>query len=81
MKYAVNVADLTKDPVLARFLFAPLLRTEEKVDAEPGLLDGKAVVIDCDSKKFEAILQIVRRKYNKNEFRLYERKKTKWVRR
>jgi len=48
---------------------------------EPRRIDGKAVVLEnCDEERFEAVKHIVRKKYNKNEFRLYERKKKRWVR-
>ncbi|RLG42618.1 MAG: hypothetical protein DRO05_00645 [Thermoproteota archaeon] len=81
MKYAVNIADLTKDLILAQFLFQPMIKNRIIVDVERGMIDGKAVILeDCDEKKFEAIRDIVRKKYNKNEFRLYEWKKKRWVR-
>jgi len=81
MQYAVNIADLTKDLILARFLFEPMIKNRIIVDVEPGKIDGKAVILEnCNEKRFEAVKYIVRRKYNKNEFRVYEWKKKRWVR-
>ena len=82
MQYAVNIADLTKDPILAQFLFQPMIKERTIIEAEPNMIDGKAVILDdCNEKRFEAVLWIVRNKYNKNEFRLYEKKNKRWVRR
>lgn len=74
MKYAVNVADLTKDLILARFAFAPVINNQAIVQAEKGRVDGGAVLMDCDSQRAESLLWLVRRKYHKNLLRIYRSK-------
>lgn len=71
-QYAVNIGDLTKDIIFAQFLFSPLIKDKDIVDAERGIGDGKAVIVKCDEKQWEGIEFTVRQKYSRNLFRLYE---------
>ena len=77
MKYAVNVSDMTKDVILSNILFAPYVNG--RTDVEPGKIDGIAAVLNIEDKEqWEGIKFIVRKKYNKNEFRLYELNEKRW---
>jgi len=79
-KYAVNIGDLTRDSILAQFLFSPLIKDKTIVDAEK-TIDGKAVIVNCDEKQWEGIEFTVRKKYSRNLFRLYESSNgTRWMR-
>ena len=79
--FAVNIEDLTTDKTLAQFLFAPVLGSRQIVNAEKGMVDGSAVVLDCDDERAKGMIWLVRRKYSKNLFRIYESKNGKtWKR-
>jgi hypothetical protein len=41
---------------------------------EKGRIDGTAVLLDCPEERALAIIEIIRKKYGKNEFRCYEGK-------
>jgi len=75
MQYAVNVADLTTDTIIAGFLVGPVTRAGNIVRAEPSAADGHALVLDCDDEQAAAIVDVIRMKYPKNLFRCYERGK------
>ena len=74
-QYSVNVFDLTKDDILSTFMIAPVIQSKIIIDVEKGRIDGKAVVLDCPAERATAIIEIIRKKYGKNEFRCYEGKK------
>lgn len=71
--YAVNVADLTKPgaKVIATFMIAPVTPNRYTVTAEPGRLDGGAVVLECDDEHAQAIVEIIRRTWSRNALRCY----------
>ena len=73
--YSINVADMSKDPITSQFLIAPVIRSRQIVDNEPGRFDGGAVVLECDDERAKAIIDVIRMKYGKNEFRCYQGKK------
>jgi len=72
MKYAVNIGDITGDTLLAQLLIAPVIQSKVIVDVERGRVDGKAVLLDTDEVRADAICQIVRVKYpDKSKMRCY----------
>lgn len=72
--YAVNIADLTKDTILATFLLAPVIADHSIVRAEK-TFDGGAVLLRCEDEQALAIIDVVRLKYTQNLFRFYHRGK------
>jgi len=72
--YAVNVADLTKDGILAQFLVAPVIPDRQIVKAEPGKIDGGAVLLQTDEERASAIVETIRLKWPKHALRCYRRK-------
>jgi len=73
--YSVNVMDMTKDDILSTFMIAPVIRSRQIIEAEKGRIDGMAVILDCPEERARAIIEVIRSKYGKNEFRCYEGKK------
>lgn len=73
--YSINVADMSKDEITSRFLIVPVIQSRQIVDNEPGRFDGGAVVLECDDARAKAIIDVIRIKYGKNEFRCYKGKK------
>ena len=73
--YSVNVMDMTKDDILSTFMIAPVIRSKQIIETEKGRIDGMAVILDCPEERARAIIEVIRRKYGKNEFRCYEGKK------
>jgi len=73
--YSVNVMDLTKDDILTTFMIAPVIKSRQLVDVEKGRVDGTAVILDCPEERAKAIVEVIRNKYGKNEFRCYAGKK------
>jgi hypothetical protein len=73
--YSVNVMDMTKDDILSTFMIAPVIRSRQIIEAEKGRIGGMAVVLDCPEERARAIIEVIRSKYGKNEFRCYEGKK------
>jgi hypothetical protein len=73
--YSVNVMDLTKDGILTTFMIAPVIKSRQLVDVEKGRIDGTAVILDCPEERAKAIIEVIRNKYGKNEFRCYAGKK------
>jgi len=70
---AVNIGDLTRDPLLAQLAIAPVIPNRRIVDAEK-LPDGAAIVLECPDDRAEAILWLIRRKYPKHLIRVYRSK-------
>ena len=68
--YAVNIADLTKDSILAQFMIAPHIVRRQIVRAEK-TIDGDAVVLESGAEQSQAIVDVVRRKYDRASFRFY----------
>jgi hypothetical protein len=81
MHYAVSIADMTKEPLISSLLFSPFIHHGEA--AVPGDIfaaEGKdeyssmAAKLHCTAEEFAGLLLIVRRRYHRNEFRLYQSK-------
>ncbi len=72
---SINVMDMTKDSILSQFMIAPVIQSRALFNAEPGRVDGMAVVLDCPEERARAIVDVIRMKYGKNEFRCYEGKR------
>lgn len=71
IRYSVNVTDMSKDNILSTFMIAPVTQSKILVTVEKGRVDGTAVVLDCPEERAKAIIEIIRKKYGKNEFRCY----------
>lgn len=76
MTYAVNVADWTacRDDFGLRILLGNVVDADRPmlVDAEPGRVDAPAVVLDCEEERAEAIVDVIREKYERHELRCYK---------
>lgn len=60
-KIAANIADLTRyDEILRHCLIAPVISSQEIIQAEAGRLDGAAVVLECDKTRAQAIIDLLR---------------------
>ena len=59
---AVNIADLTRyDEIPRQCLIAPVVSSGAAIiDGEPGRIDGKAVVLECDETRARSIISIMR---------------------
>ena len=75
MQYSINVMDMTKDGILSSFMIAPVIKSRTLYNAEPGRVDGMAVILECPDERSKAIIECIRMKYGKNEFRCYYGKK------
>ena len=75
MQYSINVMDMTKDGILSSFMIAPVIKSRTLYNAEPGRVDGTAVILECPDERSKAIIECIRMKYGKNEFRCYYGKK------
>ncbi len=75
MPYAVNLADLTGqlDPVIAGALIAPVAPNKVLLNnVEPeGYIADVGLLLECDEDRAEAIVEVIRRKYQKHELRCY----------
>jgi len=74
---AINIADLLKDAVLGQFLLAPVCPNRIIVNAEPGKMDGAALLLECPLDRAEAIVDVIRLRYGAAKMRCYKRTK-KW---
>ena len=72
MKYAINIGDLTKEPILA-MVFNDVLASRKIVKAE-NTLAGGAVLIDCEETRAKSIVDVIRIKCAKHYLRCYESK-------
>ena len=75
MQYSINVMDMTKDGILSSFMIAPVIKSRTLYNAKPGRVDGMAVILECPDERSKAIIECIRMKYGKNEFRCYYGKK------
>jgi len=75
MQYSINVMDMTKDGILSSFMIAPVIKSRTLYNAEPGRVDGMAVILECPEERAKAIIEVIRMKFGKNEFRCYAGKK------
>jgi len=73
--YAVNLADWTayKDDFELRWLLDPVVE-QRFLYCERERLDGMALPITCDETCANAIMTIIRRKFHRNQFRIYQSK-------
>jgi len=81
-EYAINIYDLTRDEILAQWLIGPLVENRIVVDCEPDLIDGRAVLLECDPERAAAVVQVIRKRWPRHLLRCYCRKKgrKKWQR-
>jgi hypothetical protein len=70
-KYAVNIADLTKAPLVGHWLVGPVIPSKRIVQAEKDRLDGAAVVLECSAERAEAIVRLIQTKYRRHQLRCY----------
>lgn len=71
-RYAVNLADLSEAGFIVTMMIAPHIQGRQTVEAEPGRVDGSAVVLDCPAEQAAAIVEIIRRRIHRNRLRLYK---------
>lgn len=78
MQYAINLGDLAgaHDPAL-NLILAPVIESKDGlgvVEAEPGEIGGMAVRFRCEEERLSALVAVIRRKYEKNQLRIYQSK-------
>lgn len=74
MRYGVNLADLTKDMILAKFLVAPVCPNRIIYKVDKDRVDEIAIVLETDSETAEAIIGVIRLKYPVSQLRCYRNK-------
>ena len=80
MRYAINISDLIGVPV-ATFLLSPdVVPDRIIVNAEKGLIDGSAIMLQCDEERAKAIVDIIRMNCEKNKLRCYKAEHSTWKR-
>ena len=80
MKYAINISDLIDVPV-ATFLLSPdVVPDRIIVNAEKGLIDGSAIMLQCDEHRARAIVEIIRMNCKKHQLRCYKAEHSTWKR-
>jgi len=70
--FAVNLGDLVQDSLdhrMAQMLVAPV--RGDVITAEPGRVDGFAVLLACDDTRAQAIVDVIRLKFAKSALRCY----------
>ncbi len=71
-RYAVNLADLMRMPPLcATFLIGSVRGAVSNIAKRK--VDATIVELDCDAERAEAIVAVIRVRYNRNELRCYKR--------
>jgi hypothetical protein len=83
LRIALNVADMTREPMAAGLLIGPVTPGRILVNANPKVFDEGAIVLECDEERARAIAQILRdqddRKRRPYRTRVYfERPKGGW---
>ena len=73
-EYAINISDATKDPFMMGMMLGPVTRSRYVIEAEK-TIDGSAVVLECDTERAKAIVDVIRMKYAKHEIRCYHNRK------
>jgi hypothetical protein len=73
---SINITDLSKtnDPMIA-MLISPVTKGRDIINVDPKHVDGMALLLDCDRERAEAIVQVIRMRYKKNQIRIYDGKK------
>lgn len=56
---ALNVCDLTRHAMIAPFLLGPVVPNRIVVKAEPGRIDGGALVLECEREQALAIVRVL----------------------
>lgn len=72
--YAINISDWStlRDDFTLKIVLLPVVPEDsETVEAEKGRVDGLALKLDCDDERGEAIVWVVRKKYERHELRMY----------
>lgn len=76
-RYAINLADMmhgTTDVRVIKIILADTLVPAQIIECEPGkMVDGNAVLMQCDDERAKGMIAIIRRKMHRNKFRIYER--------
>jgi hypothetical protein len=58
---AINIADLTRmPPMIAGMLIGEVTHNRQTVNAEKGMVDGMAVVLECEKERAQAIVEVIR---------------------
>ena len=70
-QHAVNIADLTKDSVMAHLVVKPVCPNRVIVNCEPGRFDGAAVVLECGDEQARRTVAVIRLNWQTNLFRCY----------
>lgn len=80
-RYAINVLDLAAaDPIALMPVVASVTPSRLTVEAEPSVVAGVALVLECPDEQAAAICEVVRLKYHRNALRCYERESGRWKR-
>ena len=80
MRYAINISDLIDVPV-ATFLLSPdVVPDRIIVNAEKELIDGFAILLQCDEYRARAIVEVIRMNCKKHQLRCYMAKHSTWKR-
>lgn len=76
MYYAVNLADWVakKNDVGLNILLSPVTARRETVNAETKRFDGTAVFLECSEERADAIVKVIREKFDRNRMRCYRSK-------
>jgi len=72
---SINLADLTKDNILAWSMIAPITPNKKIINCEPKNFDGMAVILECTREQALAVRDVVRMRYKLNEMRMYDGRK------
>jgi hypothetical protein len=85
MVYAVNIGDfitLAKSDAALRFVIGPLIDPSAVIEVERGRIDGFGAILDCSEERASAIIEIVRKRRKKYQFRFYQSEtgEGSWVR-
>ena len=71
-RYAVNLADLMRmPPICSTILIGPV--RGEIVNINKRRVDETILELACDEERAEAIVGVIRVRYNRNELRCYKR--------
>jgi len=73
--HAVNLCDwmTNKDDFVLRLLLEPIVE-RRVIECECQRSDGMALPLLCDETRANAIVTLIRRRFHRNEFRIYQSK-------
>ena len=80
MRYAINISDLTGMSMASFLLPHDVIPDRIIVDAEKGMFDGSAIMLQCDEERAKAIVDIIRMNCEKNKLRCYKAEHSTWKR-